>query len=68
MDATDRIRASETLEEAVQIAVGRLEELKIVADVEIAHLEADDILCALLRKEGHEAVVYAWDDIYKWYA
>lgn len=35
---------------------------------ESAHIEADNILCALLRALGHEPVVVAWEKVKKWYA
>ena len=38
-------------------------------DEEIAHIEADKILCDLLRTLGYEDVVAEWDAITpKWYA
>lgn len=37
-------------------------------DKEIAHLRADDLLCALLKELGYSEVVEAWERIPKWYA
>ena len=37
-------------------------------DKETAHLEADRLLCALLRELGYGDVVLAWECIPKWYA
>ena len=49
-------------------AIKRLMALVESGDVEASHIEADDILCALLRSLGYEDVVAAWDDVEKWYA
>ena len=46
-------------------------ELKKVAandDIEVAHQEADWVLCELLKKLGYGDVVEAYCDIPKWYA
>jgi len=37
-------------------------------DIETAHIEADALLCILLRELGYEDVVEAWERIPKWYA
>ena len=37
-------------------------------DVEVAHAEADKVLCELLEKLGYGEVVEAWKKIPKWYA
>ena len=35
---------------------------------EVAHHQADDLLCLLLRYLGHDAVVDEFDKVKKWYA
>ena len=37
-------------------------------DTECAHLNADEVLCQLLRSLGYDDVVDAWDKLDKWYA
>ena len=49
-------------------ALMALRTLKDVSDLEVAHAQADDILCALLRRLGHTSIVEAWDEVGKWYA
>lgn len=38
------------------------------ADPEIAHTEADKLLCAALDKLGYHDIVEAWRRVPKWYA
>lgn len=49
-------------------ALVALQPLADVGDAEIAHVQADDILCALLRFLGYDDVVEAWQKVDKWYA
>ena len=49
-------------------AIAKLKALVGSGDVEIAHGEADGVLCDLLRALGYGDVVDAWDDVEKWYA
>lgn len=51
-----------------QEALDQLKELQASTDTEAAHGRADDILCALLRRLGHDDVVEAYNKIKKWYA
>ena len=37
-------------------------------DIEMAHGDADDVLCALLRDLGYEEIVVLWEKVEKWYA
>lgn len=53
-----------TREEAVE----RLRALHGDTDIEIAHGEADDVLCELLMSLGYNDVVSAWEAVEKWYA
>lgn len=39
-----------------------------IDDTKVAHIYADDVLCALLDRLGYTDVVAAWRDIKKWYA
>ncbi len=49
-------------------AIARLKELAASDDTEDAHIEADSVLCELLRELGYGDVVIAWGDIKKWFA
>lgn len=46
----------------------KLRELADYADTEVAHSEADKILCDILIELGYEETVHLWDKIEKWYA
>jgi hypothetical protein len=48
-------------------ALEQLRDLE-TADTELAHSEADKILCELLRSFGCDDVVEAFDALDKWYA
>ena len=37
-------------------------------DNEIAHVEADDLLCRLLQELGYSEVVEVYEKVGKWYA
>jgi hypothetical protein len=37
-------------------------------DLELAHIEADTLLCDLLEQLGYRKTVEAYDSIEKWYA
>lgn len=41
---------------------------EITDDTEVAHGEADRILCKLLISLGYKDVVAAWEKVDKWYA
>ena len=49
-----------------------IEELEVIAKVdddrEVAHIDADDVLCQLLTSLGYKDVVTAYHNISKWYA
>jgi hypothetical protein len=48
-----------------------IEALKTIAkddDIEMAHVEADSVLCQLLHSLGHGDVVTEYHRITKWYA
>jgi hypothetical protein len=48
--------------------IEELEQLKGWHDREMAHVEADQLLCKLLIELGYKDVVDAWENIDKWYA
>lgn len=49
-------------------ALDALHHLKDNRDIESGHIEADGILCALLRHLGHDDVSSAFERLEKWYA
>ena len=49
-------------------ALETLKALKDIGDPEVAHLDADDILCSVLIDLGYEDVVEAYGAVPKWYA
>ena len=46
----------------------RLMELQSIRDKEIAHIEADILLCQLLTKLGYKDIVKEFNKIDKWYS
>lgn len=59
------------LERVLMTREEALEELKVIAkdtDTEVAHVDADDVLCQLLSDLGYNDVVMAYRQIGKWYA
>lgn len=57
-EAVDRLAAD---------AVARLERLQAARDPEIAHEQADRILCEFLRAIGHRDVADEFDAVERWY-
>jgi hypothetical protein len=49
-------------------AIEKLKALQGSGDVEAAHGDADEILCALLESLGYADVVAEWSEVEKWYA
>ena len=37
-------------------------------DTEMAHIDADDVLCELLKSLGYEDVVSEYQNVNKWFA
>lgn len=37
-------------------------------DTEMAHIQADEIICAVLEELGYKDIVDEYNKIYKWYA
>ena len=46
----------------------QLSDLHDADDIETAHADADDILCAILTDLGYEEIVDAYNLVPKWYA
>ena len=57
-----------TMEYVREKAIADLKALKDSGDIEAAHGDADDILCAFLKVLGYNDIVEAWDAVPKWYA
>lgn len=51
-----------------ELALNALETLKELEDLEMVHVEADKILCSLLKYEGYDEVVEKFEKLQKWYA
>jgi hypothetical protein len=49
-------------------AIKKLEKLTENSDYEVAHIEADDVLCTVLRTMGYNTLVDTYDRVGKWYA
>lgn len=49
-------------------ALNKLAECQKSDDTEIAHPDADDVLCALLDELGYGDVVAEYNKVSKWYA
>jgi len=51
-----------------QEAINELKDIQKLGDIEIAHSQADGILCELLSSLGYEKVVAEYNKVDKWYA
>jgi hypothetical protein len=51
-----------------ELALETLKTLKKLDDTEMAHVEADKVLCSLLKYEGYDEVVNLFNELKKWYA
>lgn len=49
-------------------AINKLKALQTMRDLEIAHANADDVICDLLKSLGYEEVIVEYEKIDKWYA
>ena len=49
-------------------AIEKLKQAQESGDIEIAHVDADDILCELLIGLGYSDVVNEYNEVEKWYA
>lgn len=57
----------EAVDRLVVDAVARLERLQGAPDPEIAHQQADQVLCEFLRAIGHREVADEFDAVERWY-
>ena len=48
-------------------AIDQLREIQEMADIEVAHRLADDILCRLLHSLGYADVVAEYNKVGKWF-
>lgn len=55
-------------EKLAEYAKNLLRECQESNDQEMAHIDADDVLCQLLQDLGYNDVVEEYDRIGKWYA
>jgi hypothetical protein len=49
-------------------AIEKLKACQSNDDIEVAHSEADQVLCDLLESLGYNEVVKQWSVVPKWYA
>ncbi len=57
----------EAVERLAAEAVERLERLQEARDPEVAHEQADRVLCRFLRAIGHRAVADEFEAVERWY-
>ncbi len=57
----------EAVERLADAAVEQLERLQEVRDPELAHEQADRVLCRFLRAIGHRAVADEFEAVERWY-
>ena len=51
-----------------ETAIDILTRINEVSDTEMAHIHADNVLCALLRNLGYNDIVNTYERINKWYS
>jgi hypothetical protein len=56
------------MNEKLENAKARLVEIQKKHDTEKNHIEADNVLCDLLRELGYDEVVNEYREIEKWFA
>ena len=49
-------------------AFEKMWEIFVASDIELAHIEADKLLCKLLRSSGYEKAADYFEQQSKWYA
>jgi hypothetical protein len=49
-------------------AIAELKDCQTVGDTEVAHSNADKVLCQFLTALGYADVVAEWENVDKWYA
>lgn len=52
----------------IKEAVEKMKECVNNGDTEVAHLDADDILCDVLTQLGYKELVDLYEKVNKWYA
>ena len=52
----------------IKEAVEKMKECVNNGDTEVAHLDADDILCDVLTQLGYKELVDIYEKVKKWYA
>lgn len=52
----------------IKEAVEKMKECVNNGDTEVAHLDADNILCDVLTQLGYKELVDLYDKVKKWYA
>ena len=62
------MKLNKTQKSKVALAIYRLKSLQSNIDIELAHAEADDILCAVLEVFGLSEIVEEYNKIEKMYA
>ena len=72
-EAKKRQKVADTLAEECksvtpETAVDILTRINEVSDTEMAHIHADNVLCALLRNLGYNDIVNTYERINKWYS
>ncbi len=55
-------------EDIIKEAVEKMKECVNSGDTEVAHLDADDILCDVLTQLGYKELVDLYEKVNKWYA
>jgi hypothetical protein len=49
-------------------AIEKLRDIQKGGDQEAAHMDADEVLCDLLKALGHADVIEEYEKVAKWYA
>lgn len=52
----------------IKEAIEKMKECVNNGDTEVAHLDADDILCDVLTQLGYKELVDLYEKVKKWYA
>ena len=55
-------------EDIIKEAVEKMKECVNNSDTELAHLDADNILCDVLTQLGYKELVDLYEKVHKWYA
>ena len=55
-------------EDIIKEAVEKMKECVNNSDIELSHLDADNILCDVLTQLGYKELVDLYEKVNKWYA